>query len=486
MAAQILLIEDDASLQASLRKVLIAEGYEVDAAARGDEGLKRGMDKNYDVVITDLKLPGIDGLELVRQLHHAKPKLPIIMMTAHGTTETAIEATKGGACEYVLKPCDPDELLALVASAVRQARLMSEPVEFGDTASARLAIVGKSRVMQNIYKEIGRVAATPVTVLIRGQTGTGKELIARAIYQHSNRADKPFIAINCAAIPETLLESELFGHERGAFTGAHARRIGRFEQADGGTIFLDEIGDLRANTQSRLLRVLQEKCLSRVGGDEVISVDVRVLSATHGDLEEAIKEKEFREDLYYRLSVVTIRLPSLAERREDVPDLIKYFIQRYARELRIESPAIQPEVIVWLQNQSWPGNVRELENVVRQALLLAQPFAISLDHVQQVLGRTKRPANAAAQTHSEYIAHLLDRAQRGEIANAHEQMVSDLETEMFTQAIKLANGNQARAARWLGVTRLKMRERLIELGLHPARGAGGGNDEDLTSDTNPL
>src|SRR5687767_5659412 len=338
--------------------------------------------------------------------------------------------------------------------------------------------------MQNIYKEIGRVAATPVTVLIRGQTGTGKELIARAIYQHSNRADKPFIAINCAAIPETLLESELFGHERGAFTGAHARRIGRFEQADGGTIFLDEIGDLSANTQSRLLRVLQEKCLSRVGGDEVIPVDVRVLSATHRDLEGALKEKEFREDLYYRLSVVTITLPSLADRREDIPDLIKYFIQRYGRELCIEAPAIQPEAIAWLQNQLWPGNVRELENVVRQALLLAQPFALSLEHVQQVVGRTKRPTSAVAQTHSEYIAHLLDRAQRGEISNAHQQMVSDLESELFAQAIKLANGNQARAARWLGVTRLKMRERLIELGLHSVRGGSGADDEDLTLDTN--
>ena len=484
MAAQILLVEDDASLQASLRKVLLAEGYGVDAALRGDEGLKRGIEKNYDVVITDLKLPGIDGLELVRQLHNAKPKLPIIMMTAHGTTETAIEATKLGACEYVLKPCEPDELLALVASAVQQAWLMSEPVELGDTDSARLAIVGKSRVMQNIYKEIGRVAATPVTVLIRGQTGTGKELIARAIYQHSNRADKPFIAINCAAIPETLLESELFGHERGAFTGAHARRIGRFEQANGGTIFLDEIGDLSANTQSRLLRILQEKCLSRVGGDEVIPVDVRVLSATHRDLEAAIKEKDFREDLYYRLSVVTITLPSLAERREDVPDLIKYFIQRYARELGIESPAIQPEAMAWLQNQLWPGNVRELENVVRQALLLAQPFALSLDHLQQVMGRTRRPSGNVVQTHGEYIAQLLDRAQRGEISNAYAQMVSDLEAELFAQAIKLANGNQARAARWLGVTRLKMRERLIELGLHSVRGGAGNDDADLTLDTN--
>ncbi|MCI0748256.1 MAG: sigma-54 dependent transcriptional regulator, partial [Verrucomicrobia subdivision 3 bacterium] len=431
MEAQILIIEDDASLAASLQKVLCAEGYRVNVSGRGDEGLQRAIAGGYDVVITDLKLPGLDGLELVRRLHVAKPKLPIILMTAHGTTETAIQATKLGACEYLVKPCEADELLALVASAVGQARLMSEPVELGEANSAHLAIIGSSRVMQNIYKEVGRVAATPVTVLIRGATGSGKELIARAIYQHSNRADKPFIAVNCAAIPETLLESELFGHERGAFTGAYARRIGRFEQASEGTIFLDEVGDLSPNTQSRLLRVLQEKCFSRVGGDELIPVDVRVLAATHRDLETAIKEREFREDLYFRLSVVTITLPALAERREDIPDLVKYFIQRYAKDLNIESPAVQPEAIGVLRSQPWPGNVRELENIVRQALLLAQPFAISVGHVQQALVRTKRPAASAEQTHAAYVADLLRRAEQGEITDAHARMISDLEAELF-------------------------------------------------------
>jgi len=469
MTAQILIVEDDASLAASLQKVLRSEDYAVEVAARGDEGLTRALTGSYDVVISDLKLPGLDGLQLVARLHAAKPKLPIILMTAHGTTETAIEATKLGACDYLLKPCEADELLALVASAVGQSRLMSEPVDLGEVNSARLAIIGRSRVMQNIYKEVGRVAATPVTVLIRGQTGSGKELIARAIYQHSNRADKPFIAINCAAIPENLLESELFGHERGAFTGAYARRIGRFEQANGGTIFLDEIGELSPNTQSRLLRVLQERCFSRVGGDELVPVDVRVLAATHRDLETAIQEKEFREDLYYRLSVVTINLPALAERREDIPDLVRYFIQRYAKELNVESPAIQSEAITWLQSQSWPGNVRELENVIRQALLLAQPFAIGLNHIQQVVTRTKKPSGTAEQTHASYVADLLQRAERGEIADARAKMINDLEAELFSQAIKLAQGNQAKAARWLGVTRLKMRERLIELGLHSAR-----------------
>jgi DNA-binding NtrC family response regulator len=389
-------------------------------------------------------------------------------MTAHGTTDTAIEATKLGAYEYLTKPFEADDLLDLVASAVAHSQLMSEPVEMGEARSARFAIIGTSRVMQGIYKEVGRVAATPATVLIRGATGTGKELIARAIYQHSDRSDKPFIAVNCAAIPETLLESELFGHERGSFTGAQARRIGRFEQAHGGTIFLDEIGDLNANTQSKLLRVLQERCIQRLGGDATLPVDVRVLAATHRDLETAIKEREFREDLYYRLSVVTIHLPVLSERAEDIPDLVRFFIRRYAGEVGIETPSIQPEAVSLLQSQSWPGNVRELENVVRQALLLARPFAISLEHIRQVLAKAHKPAAVESQTHSAYLADLLARVQRGEEQNAYLKMIADLELELYSQAIRLAQGNQAKAARWLGVTRLKMREKLIQLGLHPS------------------
>ncbi len=469
MKSKILLIEDDASTAASLEKVLRAEGHDVYLAARGDEGLNRAQREDFQVVITDLRLPGLGGLELVAALHAAKPKQPIILMTAHGTTETAIEATKRGACDYLLKPFEADELLDLVASAVASSRLMSEPVEMGESHADRSAIVGKSRAMQAIYKEVGRVAATPATVLIRGATGTGKELIARAIYLHSDRADKPFIAVNCAAIPDALLESELFGHERGAFTGAQARRIGRFEQAQGGTIFLDEIGDLNANTQGKLLRVLQERSIQRLGSELSIPVDVRVLAATHRDLETAIEEKEFREDLYYRLSVVTITLPSLSERPEDIPDLAKYFIRRYGRELGIDAPAVQPEAVSYLQRQPWPGNVRELENVIRQSLLLARPFAINLEHVQQVLAKARKPATESSQTHAAYITELLARVQSGETQDAYAQMIAHLEPELFKQAIRLAQGNQARAARWLGVTRLKMREKLTEFGLHPGR-----------------
>jgi DNA-binding NtrC family response regulator len=467
MPSKLLLIEDDPSTASALQKVLQNEGYHVDCATRGDTGLTAAERVAYSLVITDLKLPGFDGLELVAKLRATQPKLPIILITAHGTTETAIEAIKLGAYEYLVKPFEADELLNLVHTAVAQSQLMSEPVTLGEAGGANAAIIGGSRLMQSLYKEIGRVAATPVTVLIRGETGTGKELIARAIYQHSNRADKPFVAINCAAIPETLLESELFGHESGSFTDAKARRIGRFEQAHGGTIFLDEIGDLSASTQVKLLRVLQEKTIRRVGGDNLIPVDVRVLAATHRDLEADIVNQKFREDLFYRLSVVTVRLPSLNERPEDIPELVKFFLRRYGREFRSEVPSIHPDALRWLQAQQWPGNVRELENVVRQALLLYPFFTIGLEQIKEVLAKARKPQRIANQSHSAYIADLLSRVRQGEQENAYSKMISELESELFRQAILLAGGNQARAARWLGVTRLKMREKLIQLGLHP-------------------
>jgi len=469
MLAKILLIEDDLRLAEIVRKLLAREGYRVDLASRGDEGLRLSHESEYDVVLTDLKLPGLDGLELIARMHAARPKVPIIMMTAHGTTETAIEATKLGAYEYLLKPCEPQELLDLIAASVAHSQRMSEPVELGEAGEAHFALVGNSRAMHEIYKQIGRVAATPVTVLIRGETGTGKELIARAIYQHSARADKPFIAVNCAAIPETLLESELFGHERGAFTGAHSLRIGRFEQAHGGTIFLDEIGDLAPSTQAKLLRVLQERHIQRLGSNETIPVDVRVVAATHHNLETAIAEKEFREDLFYRISVVTLNLPPLRERAEDIPALLRFFIRRYAQDLGFTDPSIEPEAISWLQNQSWPGNVRELENVIRQAMLVARPLAITLEHVQQVLAREHRAPALGSQTIAAFVSDLLERAQAGQVENAYWKMIADLEPELFTQSIRLAQGNQAKAARWLGVTRLKMHEKLVQFGLHPVK-----------------
>jgi nitrogen regulation protein NR(I) len=466
MNPKILLIEDDVNIATGLQKVMRANRYDVSALSRGDEGLQRAMQEHFDVVVTDLKLPGLDGLELVRQLHKEKPKLPIILVTAHGTTETAIEATKWGAFDYLPKPFEVDELLDLTAKAIESSRLMSEPVDMGKTGSARTTIVGQSRAMQAIYKEIGRVAATPVTVLIRGDTGTGKELIARAIYQHSDRASAPFIAINCAAIPEALLESELFGHERGSFTGADARRIGRFEQAHGGTIFLDEIGDMNANLQAKLLRVLQEKAIQRVGGKETIPVDVRIITATHRDLEAAIRERLFREDLFYRLSVMTITLPPLSQRTEDIPEMVNYFLRRYGPEGGVASPSITPEAIAFLQTQSWPGNVRELENTVRQALLLARDYTIGVDHVKEIVAKARQPATTWQTTLSAYITGLLDQVEQGEIRGAFPKMLADLEPELYAQAIQRTHGNITKAAEWLGITRLKMREKLKEFGIH--------------------
>jgi nitrogen regulation protein NR(I) len=462
---KILLIEDDASVAEGLKKELRAEGYLVDTAARGDEGLECARNNSYEAVITDLKMPGLSGLQLIEQLHAAKPKLPIIMMTAFGTAETAIEATKLGAYDYLLKPFDMGELLDLVAKAVASNRLMSEPLAMGQSQSSKSAIIGNSRAMQAIYKEIGRVAATTVAVLIRGDTGTGKELVARAIYQHSKRVAQPFIAVNCAAIPETLLESELFGHERGAYTDAQIRRVGRFEQGNHGTIFLDEIGDLSLSTQVKLLRVLQEKYIQRVGGNEKIPVDVRVLAATHRDLETAMKERQFREDLFYRLSGVTIILPPLSQRTEDIPDMVQYFMNRFSPELDLESASIQPEAVMFLQRQAWPGNVRELENVVRHSLLLARGYPVNLDHVQQAYSRARKPVAASDQTIVGYFTELLSQAQRGEMAGLHARMIEEMERELYTRAIELAEGNQAKAARWLGVTRTTMREKLIRFGL---------------------
>ncbi|MGA3145189.1 MAG: sigma-54 dependent transcriptional regulator [Verrucomicrobiota bacterium] len=471
--AKILLIDDDAGITDTLRRVLADEGYDVAVEKRGDDGLARAAKDSFNTVITDLKLPGLNGLELVRQLHTVRPRLPIILITAFGTTQTAIEATKFGAYDYLLKPFEIPQLLDLIRRAVDSNRLMSEPVTLGEPGVARDAIVGQSAAMQSLYKEIGRVAGKPVNVLIRGETGTGKELIARAIYQHSERANAPFVAINCAAIPETLLESELFGHERGAFTGATAQRIGRFEQANHGTIFLDEIGDITLGTQVKLLRVLQEKTLQRLGGRETISVDVRVLAATHHDLETAIRQKLFREDLYYRLNVVELALPALRQRKEDIPELVRYFLRKYGAELGSPHPSIHTEALKFLQSHSWPGNVRELENVVRKALLLAQGYTINADQVRAALNKDTDLAGSARRPLGEYVDDLLAAAQRGELTDVHARVLESVERELFRRAIELARGNQAKAARWLGISRITMKAKLLQFGFHP----GTENDQ---------
>ena len=467
--ARILLIEDDRREASSLERLLQTEAYAVTVEHRGDDGLRRAQTDDFEVVITDLRMPGVDGLEIIRQMHASKPRLPIVLISAHGTTDSTIEATRHGAFEYLSKPFKMEEFLAITARAVASARLMRDPVKLGEPAPNADALIGASRVMETVYKEIGRVSATSVSVLIRGETGTGKELVARAIYQHSNRAEKPFIAVNCAAIPETLLESELFGHEKGAFTGAESRRIGRFEQADGGTLFLDEIGDMSPLTQAKLLRVLQEKAIQRVGGKEEIPVDVRIISATHRDIESAIQSKAFREDLYYRLAGVVIQLPPLRERgADDIARLIKYFVARFGAELGQESPAIEPSAVQVLTAQPWPGNVRQLSNIIRQSLLFASGFPVGREHVELALSGSTQHVSTSSQSFSVQVEELLQAAKRGEIENVHARVMELAERILFPRAIELAEGNQAKAARWLGVARQTVREKLVQFGFKSA------------------
>ncbi len=438
MAERLLIIEDDSSTAAALQKVLQGEGYAVDVAGRGDTGLAQARQERYDLVITDLRLPGLNGLELVKELHTAKPKLPIIMMTAHGTTETAIEATKLGAFDYRVKPFEAEDLLAVVAPAVAHARRMSEPVELGEAGSARAALVGRSRAMQNLYKEIGRVASTPATVLIQGETGTGKELVARALYQHGDRADRPFVAVNCAAIPETLLESELFGHERGAFTGAQYRRKGKVEAADGGTLFLDEIGNIDVKTQMDLLRVIETKQFTRVGGSDVVRSDFRIICATNRDLERAVKEGTFREDLYYRLNVFTIELPPLRARRGDIARLAHYFLEKYARAMSKKVTGFTPEAMYALKAYDWPGNVRELENAVERAMVVTNCPMIDREHLPL-------PAGGGA--------------------TAEGKRLEDMERRHIEQILKETGWNISRSASVLDIDRVTLYHKIEKYGL---------------------
>jgi DNA-binding NtrC family response regulator len=470
---RILVIEDDMSLATSLRRVLESEEYAVDLVGTADEGISRVLPargskdgSQIDVVVTDLQLPGKNGLEVITALHPAKPDLPIILMTGHHTTDVAIEAIRLGAYDYVLKPPNFADFVALIERALASRARINGQVEVIETREE--TIVGRSAAMQNVFKDIGRVATKPVTVLIRGETGTGKELVARAIYQHSERAEQPFVIVNCVAIPDTLLESELFGHEAGAFTGAQARRQGKFELAANGTIFLDEIGDMNLSTQAKLLRVLQEKTIQRVGGQETISVQVRILAATHRDLEEAVEQKKFREDLYYRLNDAVIHLPPLRERREDIPDLVRYFLSRRPEQLGVSKPTITPEALRFLQYRSWPGNVRELKNVVQKAQLLAQGYPIDPEIVRNALEHTSLGETETTYLQA-YVAELLEAAERESRTDAQSALTEWAERELYGQAIRLAEGDQSKVAAWLGVSRPTVRERLIHYGLHPAR-----------------
>jgi DNA-binding NtrC family response regulator len=487
---KVLIVEDDRFFAAVLKRSLEREEMTIELATTLEQGLEQAQNGDFEVVLTDLYLGSDTALELTTtQLRTLNSHLPVIIMTAKHTTETAIEATKHGAYDYFPKPDVFDfdqqsrlswqwvtELSDLIEAAAANHRLtakvrLPDDTVFLDSRQSGDRMVGRSKAMQEVFKAIGRAAATDLTVLIRGETGTGKELAARAVYSHSRRSKQPFVVINSAAIPENLLESELFGHEKGAFTGAHARRVGRFEQANGGTIFLDEIGDMSLPLQRKLLRVLQEKTIERVGGKETINVDVRVIAATHRNLELAVQENEFRADLYYRLNVAAITLPALRERPQDIPDLVIYFLSKHGAELGSAGQLISPEAIQTLTAETWPGNVRQLRNVLRKALLLARGLIISQDVVREALAQMSPPRPAEDQTFAEYVSQMLERARKEGFENARETVIEMADRELYDQAIHRAGGDQSKAARWLGVSRPTMLEKLRKFGLHPADSA---------------
>ncbi|HSO19370.1 MAG TPA: sigma-54 dependent transcriptional regulator [Desulfosarcina sp.] len=452
----ILIIDDDDQLRISFERLMKEEGYRVVTAASGEAGIRMLSASSPDLVVLDVRLPGINGLETFRQIHRIEPKLPVIIMTAYGTTETAIEATKMGAFDYVIKPFDIPQMLTTIRQALEAGRFMRSPVDMGESSEKPQgeAIIGKSPAMQEVYKAIGRVSATDATVLIRGESGSGKELVARALYQHSIRSDKPFLVINCVAIPDTLLESELFGYEKGAFTGATHRRVGKIEQASGGTVFLDEIGDMPMNLQAKMLRLLQEKSIERLGGRETIPVDVRIIAATNRDLETHIASGNFREDLYYRLKVITIWLPPLRERTGDIPLLTDYFLSRFSRELGLENPGITREAMSMLVSSPWPGNIRELSNTLQKSLIFNRGAPLSpADITQASVGDARGrpvPENACDDSIRAWIRELLSR---GEQENLFEECMDHFGSVLVGEALNLTGGNRSQAAKLLGMSR---------------------------------
>jgi len=453
----ILIVDDDAQLRQSFEKLLSAEGHTVKTASSGEAAIALVKVDVPDLVIMDVRMPGMSGLDAFQAMHLIEPKLPVIIMTAYGTTETAIEATKLGAFEYVLKPFENiQDILGLIGQALEAGRFMRSRVELdvAPDSNAADALIGKSKPMQEIYKAIGRVAPTDATVLIRGESGTGKELVARAIYQHSLRAAKPFLVINCVAIPETLLESELFGYEKGAFTGAVNRRVGKFEQAHGGTVFLDEIGDMPFSIQAKILRLLQEKSIERLGGREPIPVDVRIIAATNRDLEAALAQGRFREDLYYRLKVVTVGLPPLRERSQDITLLAEYFLARFAKEMDVSNPGITPEAKLLLQNYQWPGNVRELANAMQKALIFSRGYPIHPEDVSRAVGGESRGREADEGRADEIVRQWVRQSLvSGDGRDVFEECMDHFASLLISEALDLTGGNRSRAAKLLGISR---------------------------------
>ena len=448
LAPRILVIDDEEHMRWALEKAMKQEGYGVITAAGGREGLEALHREGASLVILDLKMPDLDGLEVLKRIREAYPRLPVIMITAHGTIQTAIEAMKIGAADYITKPFDLDELKIVIRKTLQMSQLMHE-VSFlrAELMKEHGEMVGKSPAIMEVRRLIRRVAPTEATVLITGESDTGKEVVAVAIHRQSPRADGPFIAVNCAALPEQLLESELFGHEKGAFTGATTRKPGRFEMAARGTIFLDEIAEMSPTMQAKLLRVLQDKTFERVGGTQTIQVDTRIIAATNRDLAACVREGRFRQDLYYRLNVFSIHLPPLRDRREDIPLLSEHFLKKFAP---LYHPCtISPEALDLLCRYDWPGNIRELQNVIERALILCHEAEIKPAHLPKELHRpAARPPCPVVNLPDEGIS------------------LEEVEIQLILQALEKSRGNQSRAAQLLGISRATLLYRMQKYGLH--------------------
>jgi len=467
--AKVLVVDDDKNLRFSFRRLLGPDDYEIIEAATGEEALKFLGRAHADLIFLDIKMPGMGGMATLAEIQKITRKIPVIIMTAYGTTDTAINAVKQGAFDFILKPFEVGRVKALTESALAAHRLMSEPVGWRPEDAEKWEgqmLIGQSKPMQEVYKQIGRVAASDVAVLIEGDSGTGKELVARAIYHHSQRADRSFLAINCAAIPDNLLESELFGFERGAFTSADHRKIGKFEQADGGTLLLDEIGDMSLMTQAKILRILQDGTFERVGGTQTLTADVRIIASTNHKLIDLIKQGTFREDLFFRLSVFNIRLAPLRERREDIRPLIEYFISRFNRELHKSIATVPEEIFAKLSRYNWPGNVRELENVVKRAVVVTSgdmilPEAISFGAAAGPPVPEVIREKGIDELLEPIIARLAAEHQKDESV----QLLPTLEKVLIKKALKYCRGKQVRAAKLLGIARQTLHNRIIEWGL---------------------
>jgi DNA-binding NtrC family response regulator len=463
-AGRILVVEDEDKLRRVVQLHLESAGYEVDGAPTAEQALP--LATLADLLITDMRLPGMDGLQFIEELQSRGISAAVIVITAHGSVETAVHAMKLGAADFLQKPFSLDHLTTLVQKVMAVQSLRSENQRMREELDQRYQfgnIVGRSPAMRDIFHTVERVAPTRATVLLAGESGVGKDMIARAIHQNSPRKTHPFVKINCTAIPENLMESELFGYEKGAFTGANTSKPGKFEQADGGTVFLDEIGDVPGNIQVKLLRILQERQFERLGSNLTRNVDVRVVAATNVDLRAALEEGRFREDLYYRLNVVPINIPPLRERKEDIPFLAKHFVQKLSKELGTAAREISPAAMERLIAHPWPGNVRELENTIERSLVLA-----SGDVLQPADIRLEPPRNSVA-----IASQQTPLLPEGETLEHWEQM-------MIREALRRANGNKSHAARMLGLTRNALRYRLSQMGME-TNAAEDGESPSLTS-----